>query len=89
MSYEVKIPDIGDFTDVPIVTILVESGRCRVGRRPASGDSKATRQLWKYPARSAGKVIELKVAEGDTVSEGSLVLLVEAEGGAPASEARS
>ncbi|MEL6958981.1 MAG: 2-oxo acid dehydrogenase subunit E2 [Pseudomonadota bacterium] len=83
MSYEVKIPDIGDFTEVPIVSILVSPGDM-VSEEDPLLEIESDKATMEVPSPVSGKVIELKVAEGDTVSEGSLVLLVEAEGGAPA-----
>ncbi|MEM8801221.1 MAG: dihydrolipoyllysine-residue acetyltransferase [Pseudomonadota bacterium] len=83
MSYEVKIPDIGDFTEVPIVSILVSPGDTISEEDPLL-ELESDKATMEVPSPVSGKVIELKVAEGDTVSEGSLVLLVEAEGGAPA-----
>ncbi|MEM9341485.1 MAG: 2-oxo acid dehydrogenase subunit E2 [Pseudomonadota bacterium] len=83
MSYEVKIPDIGDFTEVPIVSILVSPGDM-VSEEDPLMELESDKATMEVPSPVSGKVIELKVAEGDTVSEGSLVLLVEAEGGAPA-----
>jgi pyruvate dehydrogenase E2 component (dihydrolipoamide acetyltransferase) len=83
MSYEVKIPDIGDFTEVPIVSILVSPGDM-VSEEDPLLELESDKATMEVPSPVAGKIIELKVAEGDTVSEGSLVLLVEAEGVAPA-----
>jgi pyruvate dehydrogenase E2 component (dihydrolipoamide acetyltransferase) len=82
MSYEVKIPDIGDFTDVPIVSILVGVGDV-IAEEDALMELESDKATMEVPSPVAGKITEIKVAEGDTVSEGSLVLLVEAEGGAP------
>ena len=83
MSYEVKIPDIGDFTEVPIVSILVSPGDTISEEDPLM-ELESDKATMEVPSPVSGKVIEIKVTEGTTVSEGSLVLLVEAEGGAPA-----
>src|SRR3954454_20350052 len=73
---EVKIPDIGDFTDVPVIEILVE-----VGQEVAPEDPLVTLESDKatmdVPAPEAGVVRELKVGIGDKVSEGTTILLLE------------
>jgi pyruvate dehydrogenase E2 component (dihydrolipoamide acetyltransferase) len=81
---EVTVPDIGDFVDVPVIEILVEPGQTVAEDDPliVLESDKATMEV---PAPFAGVVAELKVAVGDTVSEGSTLLLVDAAGdnGAP------
>src|SRR3954449_3592171 len=83
---EVTVPDIGDFTDVPVIEILVE-----VGQEVAEEDPLVTLESDKatmdVPAPQAGVVRELKVALGDKVSEGSPILVLEpasADGAGPA-----
>jgi len=85
-SVEVKVPDIGDFTDVPVIEILVE-----VGQEIAEEDPLVTLESDKatmdVPAPQAGVVRELKVALGDRVSEGTPILVLEplsTDGGPPA-----
>jgi dihydrolipoamide dehydrogenase len=82
---EVRVPDIGDFTDVPVIEILVE-----VGQEVAEEDPLVTLESDKatmdVPAPAAGVVRELKVAIGDKVSEGTPILVLEpvsADGGPP------
>ena len=76
---EVRVPDIGDFSDVPVIEILVEVGdRIRTEAPLVTLESdKATMDV---PAPAAGVVRELAVAVGDNVSEGSVLLRIEAEG---------
>ena len=73
---EVKVPDIGDFADVPVIEVLVSPGDEVAVEDPliTLESDKATMDV---PAPAAGKVTELKVGVGDTVSEGSLILLLE------------
>jgi len=84
---EVTVPDIGDFVDVPVIEILVEAGQTVAEEEPlvVLESDKATMEV---PAPFAGVVAELKVAVGDTVSEGSTLLLLDAAGdnGAPPPE---
>ena len=76
---EVKVPDIGDFKDVPVIELHVKPGDA-----VKADDSLVTLESDKatmdVPAPVAGIVKELKVKLGDTVSEGSLILLLEASG---------
>ena len=75
---EVTVPDIGDFTDVPVIEILVAVGDDVAIDQPlvTLESDKATMDV---PAPFAGKVAELKVSVGDEVSEGSPVLVLAAE----------
>ena len=79
---EVKVPDIGDFADVPVIEVLVSPGDEVAAEDPlvTLESDKATMDI---PAPRAGTVAELKVAVGDTVSEGSLILLLAPPSGRP------
>jgi len=80
---EVLVPDIGDFDDVEIVEVMVA-----VGDEVAAEDSLITLETDKaamdVPAPAAGTVAEMKVGEGDKVSKGSLILVLETTGAAAA-----
>ena len=84
-AIEVKVPDIGDFKDVPIIDVLV-----RPGDAVAIDDSLITLESDKatmdVPSPVAGTVRDLRVRTGDRVSEGSVVLTLEAA--APATRAQ-
>ncbi|PIE43971.1 MAG: dihydrolipoyllysine-residue acetyltransferase [Gammaproteobacteria bacterium] len=78
-SKEIRVPDIGNFTDVEIIELCVS-----VGDKIAVDDpvivlesDKATMEV---PTPEAGTVLEMKVAVGDLVSEDSLILLIEPDG---------
>ncbi|MEO0760422.1 MAG: biotin/lipoyl-containing protein, partial [Pseudomonadota bacterium] len=75
MSIEVKVPDIGDFTDVPVITILVGVGDTVAAEDPLI-ELESDKATMEVPSPAAGVVSALKVAEGDTVSEGSLILVL-------------
>jgi pyruvate dehydrogenase E2 component (dihydrolipoamide acetyltransferase) len=81
----VAVPDIGDFGDVPVIEILVRPGDTVAAEDPlvTLESDKATMDV---PAPVAGKVAELKVKVGDTVSEGSVLLTMDAAGETGASE---
>ena len=75
---EVKVPDIGDFKDVAVIELLV-----KVGDRVAAEQSLITvesdKASMEIPASHAGVVKEIKVALGDKINEGTLLLLLEAD----------
>ena len=75
----VEVPDIGDFTDVPIIEIHVAVGSEVSLDEPllTLESDKATMDV---PAEVAGTVREVRVAVGDTVSRGTPILLVEPTG---------
>ena len=85
---EVRVPDIGDFSDVAIIEIHVVAGDAITVDDPiiTLESDKATMDV---PAEIAGTVTALSVSVGDTVSQGDVILSVEvAEGAAaPATEA--
>ncbi|MDD9715194.1 dihydrolipoyllysine-residue acetyltransferase [Dinoroseobacter sp. PD6] len=81
MAIEVNVPDIGDFTDVPVVSILVSVGDVVAEEDPLL-ELESDKATMEVPSPVAGKVVEIKVAEGDTVSEGTLIMMMEAEDGA-------
>jgi len=78
---QVKVPDIGDFKDVPVIEVFVKPGDTVAVEDPlvTLESDKATMDV---PAPAAGKVKEIKVKVGDKVSEGSLIVVLEAEGAA-------
>jgi pyruvate dehydrogenase E2 component (dihydrolipoamide acetyltransferase) len=83
---EVKVPDIGDFKDVAVIELLVKPGdTVKVEQSLVTVESdKASMEI---PSTHAGVVKELKVALGDTLNEGSVVLLMEVAGEAAAAPA--
>src|SRR5450631_1559371 len=85
----VKVPDIGDFKDVPIIEVFVKVGDA-VKAEDSLVSLESEKATMDVPAPAAGTVKELKVKLGDKVSEGSMILMLEAAGGtAPAAAATS
>jgi dihydrolipoyl dehydrogenase len=76
---EVRVPDIGDFADVPIIEVLVSPGDTVAEEDPlvTLESDKATMDV---PSPAAGTVGELKVSVGDTVSEGTVLLTLDGAG---------
>jgi dihydrolipoamide dehydrogenase len=78
---EIKVPDIGGFKDVPVIEVLVKPGDSVKKEDPliTLESDKATMEV---PAPQAGVVKELKLKQGDKVSQGSLILMLEADAAA-------
>ena len=81
-SVEIRVPDIGDFKNVPIIEVHVQPGASIGAEEPliTLESDKATMEV---PASQAGTVKEVKVKTGDRVSMGDLVVIMEGAG-APA-----
>src|SRR5512140_1196792 len=85
-AIEIKVPDIGNYHDVPITEVMVKPGDNVAAEDPliTLESDKATIDI---PAPVAGVVREIKVKIGDKVSAGTLVLMLEAGGTQPVAAA--
>ena len=77
-TLEIKVPDIGDFKDVPIIQVFVKPGDAVKAEDPLISleSDKATMDV---PSPAAGTVKDLRVKVGDRVSEGKVILVLDAE----------
>jgi dihydrolipoamide dehydrogenase len=73
---EVRVPDIGDFKDVPIIAVLVKAGD-RIEQEQPIVTLESDKATVDVPAPAAGTVSEVRVKVGDKVSEGSVLLILE------------
>lgn len=82
---EIKVPDIGDYSDVPVIEVLVAVGD-KVAKDQGLVTLESDKATLEVPSSAAGVVKELKVKLGDTLSQGDVVVLleIEGEGAAPA-----
>ncbi|MDP2261710.1 MAG: dihydrolipoyllysine-residue acetyltransferase [Hydrogenophaga sp.] len=80
---EVQVPDIGDFDEVAVIELLVKVGDT-VKAEQSLITVESDKASMEIPSSTAGVVKELRVAIGDKVKQGSVVLVVEAAGEAPA-----
>ena len=89
-AVEIKVPDIGDFKDIPVIEILVKPGDA-VKREDSLVTLESDKATMEVPSSHAGTVKELRVKLGDKVSQGSTILVLEttASAGAPAPESRA
>jgi dihydrolipoamide dehydrogenase len=77
---EVKVPDIGDFKNIPVIEILVKPGD-KVDKEDSLITLESDKATMEVPSPFAGVIKELKLKSGDKVSEGSLILVLD---GSPA-----
>jgi len=87
MATEIRVPDLGGFSDVPVIDVLVKEGdRVEVDTPLITLETeKATMDV---PSSAAGRITALKVRKGAKVSQGSVIVEIEADaGGKPAAAA--
>ncbi|HEX4986945.1 MAG TPA: dihydrolipoyl dehydrogenase [Burkholderiales bacterium] len=83
---EVKVPDIGDFKNIPVIEVLVKAGD-EVRKEDSLITLESDKATMEVPSPAAGVIRELRIKPGDKVSEGSLILTLEAAEAAPAAKA--
>ena len=79
-TIEVKVPDIGGFKDVNVIDVLVKDGQ-QVDKETPLVTIETEKAAMDVPSPVAGKIAQVKLKTGDKVSEGSLILTLEAAGG--------
>ncbi|MBV8663518.1 MAG: FAD-dependent oxidoreductase, partial [Hyphomicrobiales bacterium] len=84
MAAEIRLPDIGDFKDVPIIELHIKPGQT-VAKEDVIMTLESDKATLDVPAPEAGVIGEVKVKIGDKVSQGAL-LATYADGGAAAAE---
>jgi pyruvate dehydrogenase E2 component (dihydrolipoamide acetyltransferase) len=85
---EIRVPDIGDFEQVPVIEVLVAEGD-EVEKEQSLLTLESDKATMEVPSPESGRLVELKVAEGDQLSEGDVIGTVEvadAEAESPESE---
>nr|WP_313269673.1 dihydrolipoyl dehydrogenase [Stenotrophomonas geniculata] len=82
-TIEVKVPDIGDYSDVPVIEVLVAVGDT-VKKDQGLVTLESDKATLEVPSSATGVVKEIKVKLGDTLSEGAVVVVLDAEGAAEA-----
>ncbi|WP_250507335.1 MULTISPECIES: dihydrolipoyllysine-residue acetyltransferase [unclassified Caballeronia] len=85
-AIEVKVPDIGDFKDIPVIEVLVKVGDT-VEPEQSLVTLESDKATMDVPSSAAGVVKEVKVKVGDNVSEGSLIVVLEGGAGGAAATA--
>ncbi|TLY50319.1 MAG: hypothetical protein E6K53_10870, partial [Gammaproteobacteria bacterium] len=85
-TIEVKVPDIGDYSGVPVIEVLVKPGDT-VTKDQGLVTLESDKATMEVPSSVAGVVKEIKVKVGDEISEGAVVALIETSDTAAASPA--
>ncbi|MCL4184077.1 MAG: dihydrolipoyl dehydrogenase [Burkholderiaceae bacterium] len=86
-TIEVKVPDIGEFENVEVIEVLVKEGD-RVGEEQSLITVESDKASMEIPSSAAGVVKALKVKLGDKVSQGTVVLELQAEEGAERADSK-
>ncbi|HET7266509.1 MAG TPA: FAD-dependent oxidoreductase, partial [Oleiagrimonas sp.] len=84
-TIEVKVPDIGGLDNVPVIEVLVCAGDS-VDKEQGLVTLESDKATMEVPAPEAGTIKEVKVSEGDDVSEGSVIVVLETSGEAEKSD---
>ena len=82
-TQELKVPDIGDYKDIPVIEILVKVGDT-VAKEQSLVTLESDKATMEVPADAAGVVKEIRVKLGDKVSMGTVVAVIEADASAAA-----
>jgi len=82
-AIEIKVPDIGDFADIPVIEVLVKPGDT-VKAEDSLVTLESDKATMDVPSPAGGVVKDVRVKVGDTVSEGTVVLTLEAADAKPA-----
>ncbi|MDJ0739556.1 MAG: dihydrolipoyl dehydrogenase [Gammaproteobacteria bacterium] len=80
-TIEIKVPDIGDFSDVDVIDVLVSAGDS-VAVDDALITLESDKASMDIPSPHAGTIAEMKIAVGDKASEGTLICVMQASGAA-------
>src|ERR1700755_842072 len=83
---EVLVPDIGGFKDVNVIDVLVKDGQ-QIEKETPLVTIETEKAAMDVPSPLAGKIAQVNLKTGDKVSEGSLILTLEAASGAADSKA--
>jgi len=75
----ITVPDIGDYSDVPVIEVLVKVGDL-IEKEQALLVLESDKATMEVPADQAGKIVSLSVKVGDKVSKGSIIAEIEASG---------
>ena len=80
---EVKVPDIGDYKDVPVIEVMVKPGDT-IEKEQSIVTLESDKATMDVPSSHSGVVKEVRVKVGDTISEGAVVVLLEESAGSAA-----
>ena len=84
-TIEIRVPDIGDFSDIPVIEVLVSEGD-QVKAEDSLVTLESDKATMEVPSPAAGVIRELKIKLDDTVSEGDIIAVLEVSDDAEQSE---
>ena len=87
-TIELKVPDIGDFKDVPVIEVLVKPGDT-IAKDASIVVLESEKASMEVPASAAGTVQDVKVKVGDKVAQGSVIAILRATAAAPVASTSS
>lgn len=89
-TVQIKVPDIGDFSDVPVIEVLVKAGDI-VEKEQALVVLESDKATMEVPSDQAGKIVSVEVKVGDKIGEGFVIATIEpsASGSKPVTESKS
>lgn len=85
---ELRVPDIGDFTDVPVIEVLIKPGQ-RVHKDDSLITLESEKASMEVPAPADGTIADVSVKVGDTVAKGSLIATIDAAEAGPAERSQT
>ena len=86
---EIRVPDVGDFKNIPVIEVLVKAGD-NINKEDALITLESDKATMEVPSPQAGVVRDIKVKVGDKLSEGSLILMLDSAAAAvPAQKAEA
>ncbi|MDH5341563.1 MAG: hypothetical protein OEW79_01885, partial [Betaproteobacteria bacterium] len=87
-AIEVKVPDIGDFKNIPVIEVMVKPGDV-IKAEDSLVTLESDKSTMDVPSPAAGVVKDVRLKVGDKVSAGTLVLTLEAGDAVPAAPAEA
>jgi pyruvate dehydrogenase E2 component (dihydrolipoamide acetyltransferase) len=81
-TIELKVPDLGDFANIPVIDVLVKPGD-RIEKEAPLVTLESEKASMDVPASAAGTIKEVRVKTGDSVSKGTVIATIESTGAVP------
>ncbi len=82
-AIELRVPDIGDFTEIPVTAVFIEAGDTVAKEQPLL-ELESDKATMEVPAEASGTISDVRIKVGDKVSKGSVIAMLTPFGAAPA-----
>ena len=80
-TIEIKVPDIGDFHDIPVIEVLMKVGD-KVEKEQALLVLESDKATMEVPSEQAGTIVSVSVKVGDKINQGMVIAKIEASASA-------